>query len=287
MLPPRRPQPAPRRQAAYRTIDRAGRPTRWGFGHIAKTDPASHYRDRFIDDFILVYVTRGGGTFIDGAGRSHHVAAGDALVHLPDRTHSLIVDLDGRWIEYWLVADASFAESMRGLGVLDVDRPVVRAGVHPTLTDRFERIADDLRAMHEDDVDRLAVQYHELLVELNHHAAGGGADPSDRADRAMVQRACRRLAESFDRRIALPDLAASLNVGYERFRKVFREQVGLSPGEYRVRRRIDRARELIVQQRLSNKQIAAQLGYADPFAFSKQFKKVVGQSPAAFRRRAG
>jgi len=273
-----------RRQAAYRTIDRAGRPTRWGFGHLAKTDPASHYHDRPVDEFILVYVTRGSGTFVDGVGRSHRVAAGDGLIHLPDQPHSLIADLDGQWVEYWIVADATFVESMLALGVVDATRPVVQAGVHPTLIDRFERIADDLREMHDEDVDRLAVQYHELLVEMNHHAAGGGADPSDRA---MVQRACRRLAESFDRRLALPELATSLNVGYERFRKVFREQVGLSPGEYRVRRRIDRARELIVQQRLSNKQIAALLGYADPFAFSKQFKKVVGQSPAAFRRRAG
>jgi len=272
------------RQVAYRTVGEAGQPTRWGFGHVTKTNAAGNYVDRPSDELILVYPIRGTGRFIDGRGREHRVAAGDALLHLPDQTHSLLVDPDGRWIEYWLVADVSFAQSMLALRVIDEARPIVRAGVQPTLIDRFERIAHDLRAMHDDDVDRIAVQYHELLVELNHLERGGGSDSSDRA---MVQRACRRLAEDFDRRIALPELAGALNVSYERFRKVFREHVGLSPGEYRIRRRIDRARELIVQQRLSNKQIARQLGYADPFAFSKQFKQVVGQPPAAFRKQTG
>lgn len=241
-----------------------------------------NYIDRPTREFVLVYVTRGTGRFVDGEGRAHAVGAGDAMVHWPGRAHSLLADLDGRWVEYWLIADAVLADAMATLGVIDATRPVIRVGLQPTLVDRFERIARDLREMHDADVDRLAVQFHDLLVELNHLARGGGRDDSERA---MVQRACRRLAERFDERLALPDLAAAMNIGYERFRKVFREHVGLAPGEYRVRRRIDRARELIVQHRMSNKQIARALGYADPFAFSKQFKQVVGESPARFRAR--
>ena len=84
--------------------------------------------------------------------------------------------------------------------------------------------------------------------------------------------------------LGMTALSARLGLGYERFRKVFRQRVGMSPGEYRIRRRIDRARALIAQHRLSNTQVAHALGYRDPFTFSKQFKQVVGVSPGAFRR---
>jgi AraC-like DNA-binding protein len=75
-----------------------------------------------------------------------------------------------------------------------------------------------------------------------------------------------------------------MGLSYERFRKIFRQRQGLSPGDYRIRRRIDQAKALITQHRLSNKEIAYALGYADPFTFSKQFKQVVGMSPAVFRK---
>ena len=46
----------------------------------------------------------------------------------------------------------------------------------------------------------------------------------------------------------------------------------------------DRAQALIWQHRLSNKQIAYELGYPDPFTFSKQFHQVTGRWPEEYRR---
>jgi len=100
----------------------------------------------------------------------------------------------------------------------------------------------------------------------------------------VIESACVALSRDLDKRLDTATLAASYGLSYERFRKIFRERTGISPGEYRIRRRIDRARVLIAQDRLSNKEVAYQLGYADPFTFSKQFKQVVGVSPELFRR---
>ena len=73
-------------------------------------------------------------------------------------------------------------------------------------------------------------------------------------------------------------------MSYERFRKVFRARMGVSPAAYRIRRRIDRARELLVGG-VSVSRVADELGYANPFIFSAQFKRLVGASPRAFQRR--
>jgi len=233
-----------------------------------------------MSELVIVYVLRGSGRFTDGRGVLSFVHAGDALVHWPGRPCSLAVDTDGRWIEQWITADRAFSDAMFRLGVIDPDRTVLHIGVHDDITERIGRFGKNLRNMN--DEDRLTVELHELLVELSRLTRFRRGDESEVA---LVQRACRRLAEQFDEPLSIPALSRQLGVQYERFRKLFRRHVGVAPGEYRVRRRIDRAKELIVQKRLANGEIAAQLGYADPFAFSKQFKRLTGEAPNAFRRR--
>ncbi len=70
-------------------------------------------------------------------------------------------------------------------------------------------------------------------------------------------------------------------MGYDRFRKTFREVVGLSPGEYRIRRRIQEASRLL-RSGTPVGEVAHRLGYADQFAFSKQFKSRTATAPGRY-----
>ncbi|TVR58565.1 MAG: AraC family transcriptional regulator [Spirochaetaceae bacterium] len=268
----------------YRTVATRGKTSRWGYGHVAKPDRSSNYTERASDDLIIVYVVRGTGYFADGHGAVRNVSAGDVLVHWPLRACSLAPEPDGQWIEYWILADRTFSNAMARLRLVSPHRSVISIGVDPGIEGLFSAIGESLRAMDDHDVDLLSLRLHALLVELNRRERRFGVGD---AESSLVSDACRRLAETVDDPISIPVLARSLGVGYERFRKVFRRHVGLAPAEYRVHRRVDRARELIVQNKLTNREIADTLGYADQFTFSKQFKRVVGESPAAFRRRMG
>ena len=51
-----------------------------------------------------------------------------------------------------------------------------------------------------------------------------------------------------------------------------------------MRRKMHLAAELLQQPDILVKQVAAQLGFADPFHFSRTFKRVFGLSPDAFRQ---
>ena len=75
-----------------------------------------------------------------------------------------------------------------------------------------------------------------------------------------------------------------MGLSYERIRKLFMKQIGVSPHAYRIRRRLDRACELLREGKASVSEIAERLGYADPFTFSRQFTKERGTSPSAYRK---
>ncbi|MGL4798321.1 MAG: response regulator transcription factor [Cellulosilyticaceae bacterium] len=67
--------------------------------------------------------------------------------------------------------------------------------------------------------------------------------------------------------------------------KLFKTHKGISPSEYILMLRIDKAKELLTQDiNLLAKDIASIVGYSDPLYFSRVFKKVTGVYPSEYRK---
>ena len=67
---------------------------------------------------------------------------------------------------------------------------------------------------------------------------------------------------------------------YIKFRQIF----GITPMRYLTEFRLSRAVNLLLGTDLSIREIGENVGYPDPFHFSKLFKKFYGQSPRAYRQ---
>jgi AraC family transcriptional regulator len=62
----------------------------------------------------------------------------------------------------------------------------------------------------------------------------------------------------------------------------FKKLYGVSPYQYLLQRRIERAAELLSRREMSAREVAMVCGFADGASFSKAFKKVRGVAPKAF-----
>ena len=82
------------------------------------------------------------------------------------------------------------------------------------------------------------------------------------------------------------DLAALIDLSEFHFNVAFRNSVGNSPHEYVIRRRIARAQELMLSTDKPLCDVAFECGLADQAHLSRLFRKVVGESPASWRRDA-
>ncbi|HTU64364.1 MAG TPA: GlxA family transcriptional regulator [Steroidobacteraceae bacterium] len=80
-------------------------------------------------------------------------------------------------------------------------------------------------------------------------------------------------------------LADRAGLGARTFLRRFVKATGLKPSEYHQRLRIARSRELLEFSRQTVEQIAVAAGYEDPGGFRRVFKRVIGLSPAEYRRR--
>ena len=81
----------------------------------------------------------------------------------------------------------------------------------------------------------------------------------------------------------IPDLAAELHISEEHFRRRCLERFGMSPIRYLCQLRMQYAENLLSSTEIKVADIAAQVGYQNPFAFATAFKRLYGCSPSAFR----
>ena len=80
------------------------------------------------------------------------------------------------------------------------------------------------------------------------------------------------------------ELAAEVELSRFHFCKVFQQATGLSPHEYLVQLRIEYARQLLADPKLTITDIALAVGYATPSSFAASFRRVSGITPTAYRR---
>lgn len=103
---------------------------------------------------------------------------------------------------------------------------------------------------------------------------------------SLIQKAVSYINDNYKNEIALEDISREVNISPHYFSKLFKEQVGENFIDYITSLRIQKAKELLAENRLSIKEICFDIGYADPNYFSRLFKRVVGITPTEYREAA-
>ena len=83
--------------------------------------------------------------------------------------------------------------------------------------------------------------------------------------------------------ISSKQVADHIGMGYDNFRRLFKNMTGISPGLYIQNIRIDKAKNMLLHSTDSIKEISYLLNFENPCYFSKAFRKKEGVSPAEYR----
>ena len=127
----------------------------------------------------------------------------------------------------------------------------------------------------------------ELLLTL---ALLAVSTPEDEPMSPKVELAVQTLVTLIEARLrdnlSVPDLADRAQLSQNYLARAFRARYGMTVPHYVLRRRIELARHLLTTSRLSIKQVAAEVGLPDIQHFNKQFRRLAGVSPTAYRAAA-
>lgn len=103
----------------------------------------------------------------------------------------------------------------------------------------------------------------------------------------QIRRVTMHIEANLDAKIRIKDLAALINLSPSHFSRAFKRGFVDSPHRYLMRRRLERAQGMMLTTNASLGQIAGDCGFADQAHFNKLFRRLVGESPRAWRRVRG
>jgi AraC family transcriptional regulator len=107
---------------------------------------------------------------------------------------------------------------------------------------------------------------------------GGLADWQTRAVTAYIE-------QHLNEQISLVSLARLTRLSLHHFCRTFKQSLGIPPGEYLLRRRMQQAKLLLSDRATSITEIALNSGYSNTCSFSHAFRKITGQTPNNFRKK--
>ncbi|HYS62664.1 MAG TPA: AraC family transcriptional regulator [Paraburkholderia sp.] len=159
------------------------------------------------------------------------------------------------------------------------------ARLHPQLQmrdPRFQHLAWALRAELEAD-DASDPLYAESLCTAMVVRLIGGAPTLDNKRRTLAPKTAARVIEfieaHLDQRLTLSELAALADLSVPHFKVLFRETLGMPVHQYVVQRRVERARTLLLEARLSASQVALDTGFAHQSHMAHWMGRLLGVTP--------
>lgn len=99
----------------------------------------------------------------------------------------------------------------------------------------------------------------------------------------LIQVSVSYINNNYEREISLKDIAQYVFLSTSYFTRAFKEEMGISPINYLLKTRIERAKELIKGSNLKISDIALSVGFSNQQRFNDIFKKYVKMTPLQFR----
>ncbi|WP_394832373.1 AraC family transcriptional regulator [Pendulispora rubella] len=169
-------------------------------------------------------------------------------------------------------------------------RIATRDGVRdPVIQSIALELCQSLQSPHA--ADRLYVDSAARMVAaqvLRHHIASGASvvlkDARGGLPPSRVRRVTDFIVANLSQSLDLESLAAQAELSPYHFARTFKQSTGETPHGYVLRRRIEKARELLRQSAKSIAEVAFEVGFSSQSHFTTQFRKLTGSTPRQYRR---
>ena len=240
-------------------------------------------RSKGTEDFYLTYTFSGKGVFHNGS-ESQECAEGEITIITPGTPHYYATLENEIWQFYWChfipreewMPLLQLPEPIKGIKWARIDTEVMNLKLSSAFSNLVQYSLETGPF-----AERLATNALEevlLLIVSSRAVKLQNIDP-------RVQETLVLLSTQYYKPFTIAYLASQVNLSPSRFAHLFKQQTGESVMETLIRIRLQHAKKRLELTPLSIAEIAAEVGFNNPFYFTRQFTSFYGCPPAAFRRK--
>jgi AraC-like DNA-binding protein len=292
-----------RAQSFFRYLSSSDLDKRWGLyltgAGEARVPPGAPYpppghpegyhfewhHGRVLREYQIVYLAAGGGR-VETLHHAWRVQAGMAFMIHPGLWHRYRPDPATGWTEHWVSFDGAIARRAVRYRFFSPGRPVYRVREEPAILAAHHAILVAVQAGRPA-LQQVASAGVLSIMSLLHAASSPARSAASDHLSNAVNEAMRLLADPAQADLPLPDLARRLGLSYTWFRRMFTQRTGRSPHQFRLQLKLNRARSLLADPKLTVKEAAFRSGFDSEQYFCRLFRQKTGVTPGEWRKSGG
>ncbi|MBD2753018.1 AraC family transcriptional regulator [Spirosoma validum] len=231
---------------------------------------------------ILIYCIKGEGWYYLN-DRKHTVKPNQAFILPADAAHRYGTDVQNPWTIYWLHFTGSRAHHFLQFLQPDADSSPITVSPQPERFQLFDDILSHVEmSFNMDNIVYANSSLARFLATFNNAVYNPSRITQVEDD--PISRTITFMRENLSRTLSLEELAEIAGMSASHYSAVFRAKVQSAPINFFTFLKIQEACRLLENTRLRIKEVAYQIGYSDPYHFSRVFANVMGVSPRDFRK---
>lgn len=240
-----------------------------------------------VHDYYLIHTVLDGEGIFQSGNISQYCRAGDTFVVYPGSLFSYQADKDFPWHYIWVALQGEAVAALLSDAGITKERPLLHSGNTGELRRLYECIRLSFQQSPYPHLESLEASGWARLLLHQFGLANLSVLPAhpkempEVIDR-QIDQAIRWISLQFHQQISIDHIAATLGYHRAHLSKAFKQRTGLSPKQYLLKMRMDKARELLGGT-LTIDQVASSVGFNDALYFSKQFRKYNGMPPSEYR----
>lgn len=236
---------------------------------------------RILNEYQLLYITKGKGTFTSKSAGVHQVSEGCMFLLFPGEWHTYMPDKKTGWNEYWIGFNGKIIDDWANNGFFKKENPIFNIGLNEDVISMYKRaiiIAENQEANYQQALSGIASYLISMALYMSRNIDFSKSDIARQINIAKIA-----IHENITS-ITPEKLAELTCMSYSKFRKIFKEYTGFAPSQYIQEVRMNMAKEELTNSSKSIKEIAFELGYENKDYFFTVFRKVTGMTPVNYRK---
>jgi len=231
--------------------------------------------------YVIHYIIDGEGSYTVN-NKTYKLKKNEGFLIQPGTVTYYEADKGNPWSYMWIGFNGVKAETYLNYANLNEENLIFEYSKDDTLKEYISEMLklNEMDYSNELKLEGLLYLFMSKLVETRKEVFNQKAYKSAEL---YLEKSIEFIENNYSNNIKINDIASYIGINRSYLTHIFKKNINVSPQEFLVNYKIDKACTLLQNTDLSIKVVAHSIGYSDPLTFSKIFKKVKRESPKNYR----